>query len=54
MATKIVDRMLPTTMVGSDPRPHWFDYQLLGRDVRIAVRLHRTAMRRRSPTRPSR
>ena len=25
-------------MVGSYPRPHWFDYQLLGRDVRVAFK----------------
>src|SRR6185503_15590988 len=25
--------LLPTTMVGSYPRPHWFRYQLEGRDV---------------------
>jgi methionine synthase II (cobalamin-independent) len=33
---KIVDTILPTTMVGSYPRPEWFKYQLLGRDVREA------------------
>src|SRR4051812_50064233 len=38
MATKIVDRILPTTMVGSYPRPHWFKHQLLGRDVRVAFK----------------
>jgi 5-methyltetrahydropteroyltriglutamate--homocysteine methyltransferase len=38
MPTKIVDTILPTTMVGSYPRPHWFDYQLLGRDVRVAFK----------------
>ena len=27
------DRLLPTTMVGSYPRPRWFRHQLLGRDV---------------------
>ncbi|HUH05183.1 MAG TPA: cobalamin-independent methionine synthase II family protein [Kofleriaceae bacterium] len=26
-------KLLPTTMVGSYPRPHWFSYQLEGRDV---------------------
>ena len=26
--TKIVDTILPTTMVGSYPRPHWFHDQL--------------------------
>jgi 5-methyltetrahydropteroyltriglutamate--homocysteine methyltransferase len=38
MPTKIVDTILPTTMVGSYPRPHWFGYQLLGRDVRVAFK----------------
>jgi len=27
----IVDTVLPTTMVGSYPRPHWYTQQLLGR-----------------------
>jgi 5-methyltetrahydropteroyltriglutamate--homocysteine methyltransferase len=35
---KIVDTILPTTMVGSYPRPKWFTYQLLGRDVRVAFK----------------
>jgi len=30
--------LLPTTMVGSYPRPKWFNYQLLGRDVRVAFK----------------
>jgi methionine synthase II (cobalamin-independent) len=38
MATKIVDKLLPTTMVGSYPRPHWYKHQLLGRDIRIAFK----------------
>ena len=38
MLRKIVDRILPTTMVGSYPRPQWFQYQLLGRDVRNAFK----------------
>ena len=38
MLTKIVDTILPTTMVGSYPRPHWFTQQLLGRDIRIAFK----------------
>jgi 5-methyltetrahydropteroyltriglutamate--homocysteine methyltransferase len=38
MPIKIVDRILPTTMVGSYPRPHWFKHQLLGRDVRVAFK----------------
>lgn len=35
---KIVDTILPTTMVGSYPRPHWFTQQLDGRDVRVAFK----------------
>src|SRR5918996_157275 len=35
---KIVDTILPTTMVGSYPRPDWFRYQLAGRDVRVAFK----------------
>src|SRR3954466_15962203 len=38
MPRKIADHILPTTMVGSYPRPNWFDYQLLGRDVRLAFK----------------
>ena len=38
MPRKIVDTILPTTMVGSYPRPHWFGYQLDGRDVRVAFK----------------
>jgi 5-methyltetrahydropteroyltriglutamate--homocysteine methyltransferase len=38
MAKKIVDTILPTTMVGSYPRPHWYTRQLLGRDVRVAFK----------------
>jgi len=38
MTTKIVDTVLPTTMVGSYPRPHWFRHQLLGRDIRVAFK----------------
>jgi 5-methyltetrahydropteroyltriglutamate--homocysteine methyltransferase len=38
MARKIVDTILPTTMVGSYPRPQWYRQQLLGRDVRIAFK----------------
>jgi 5-methyltetrahydropteroyltriglutamate--homocysteine methyltransferase len=38
MPKKIVDRILPTTMVGSYPRPHWFKHQLLGRDIRVAFK----------------
>jgi 5-methyltetrahydropteroyltriglutamate--homocysteine methyltransferase len=35
-----VDTILPTTMVGSYPRPHWYTYQLLGRDIRVAFKHH--------------
>ena len=38
MPRKIVDTILPTTMVGSYPRPHWFTQQLRGRDVRVAFK----------------
>ena len=38
MTKKIVDTILPTTMVGSYPRPHWYHQQLLGRDVRVAFK----------------
>jgi 5-methyltetrahydropteroyltriglutamate--homocysteine methyltransferase len=38
MLTKIVDTILPTTMVGSYPRPHWYKQQLLGRDIRVAFK----------------
>ena len=38
MPTKIVDTILPTTMVGSYPRPHWFKQQLDGRDAMIAFK----------------
>jgi 5-methyltetrahydropteroyltriglutamate--homocysteine methyltransferase len=30
--------MLPTTMVGSYPRPGWYKQQLLGRDIRVAFK----------------
>jgi len=35
---KIIDTILPTTMVGSYPRPSWYHQQLLGRDVRVAFK----------------
>ena len=38
MKLKIVDTLLPTTMVGSYPRPHWYQQQLLGRDIRVAFK----------------
>ncbi len=36
---KIVDTILPTTMVGSYPRPSWFTQQLAGRDVLDAFKV---------------
>ena len=38
MPKKIVDTILPTTMVGSYPRPSWYRQQLLGRDIRVAFK----------------
>src|SRR5213593_2802711 len=38
MPKQIVDTVLPTTMVGSYPRPKWFRDQLLGRDIRVAFK----------------
>ncbi len=38
MTRKVVDTILPTTMVGSYPRPQWFQQQLLGRDIRSAFK----------------
>jgi 5-methyltetrahydropteroyltriglutamate--homocysteine methyltransferase len=38
MPIKIIDTILPTTMVGSFPRPHWYKHQLLGRDIRVAFK----------------
>src|SRR6266852_3154828 len=35
---RVVDTILPTTMVGSYPRPKWFTQQLLGRDIRVAFK----------------
>ena len=35
---QVVDTILPTTMVGSYPRPKWYTQQLLGRDVRVAFK----------------
>src|SRR5947209_845972 len=32
-------QLLPTTMVGSYPRPHWFTWQLEGRDVLDAFKV---------------
>jgi methionine synthase II (cobalamin-independent) len=34
----VVDTILPTTMVGSYPRPKWFTQQLDGRDIRVAFK----------------
>ena len=36
--TKITNTILPATMVGSYPRPHWYHQQLLGRDIRVAFK----------------
>jgi 5-methyltetrahydropteroyltriglutamate--homocysteine methyltransferase len=33
------ETLLPTTMVGSYPRPHWFTAQLEGRDIREAFKV---------------
>src|SRR5262245_55450743 len=38
MPTKIVDTIVPATMVGSYPRPHWYRHQLRGRDIRVAFK----------------
>ncbi len=38
MASKFTNTLLPTTMVGSYPRPHWYRQQLLGRDIRVAFK----------------
>lgn len=38
MPRKIVDTILPTSMVGSYPRPRWYRHQLRGRDVRVAFK----------------
>ena len=32
------DTVLPTTMIGSYPRPGWFTQQLDGRDIRVAFK----------------
>jgi methionine synthase II (cobalamin-independent) len=34
----ITSTVLPTTMVGSYPRPYWFTQQLLGRDIHVAFK----------------
>jgi len=38
MPKQVVKQILPTTMVGSYPRPSWFKQQLLGRDIRVAFK----------------
>jgi 5-methyltetrahydropteroyltriglutamate--homocysteine methyltransferase len=35
---KVVDTILPVTMVGAYPRPLWFKHQLHGRDIREALK----------------
>lgn len=35
----MTNTLLPTTMVGSYPRPHWFTYQLEGRDILEAFKV---------------
>src|SRR5215213_3128438 len=35
---RTTEMLLPTTMVGSYPRPKWFTQQLLGRDIRVAFK----------------
>lgn len=40
---KIVDTLLPVTMVGSYPRPLWFKHQLHGQDIRAAFKLEEHA-----------
>src|SRR6266550_1055232 len=37
-SSSLVGTVLPTTMVGSYPRPKWFTQQLLGRDIRVAFK----------------
>ena len=51
---KIVDTILPTTMVGSYPRPAWFTYQLLGRDARGRRRAGQPRLRLRDLSGPAR
>ena len=53
MAKKVVDKLLPTTMVGSYPRPQWFKHQLLGRDIRVAFKEVHTKRRTTTPWRRS-
>jgi 5-methyltetrahydropteroyltriglutamate--homocysteine methyltransferase len=38
MMTEPTLTLLPTTMVGSYPRPAWYDYQLAGRDIHEAFK----------------
>jgi 5-methyltetrahydropteroyltriglutamate--homocysteine methyltransferase len=40
---KIVETILPVTMVGSYPRPLWFKHQLHGQDIRAAFKLEEHA-----------
>jgi methionine synthase II (cobalamin-independent) len=39
MSKLVVDTPLPVTMVGSYPRPRWYDYQLHGADFLHAIKL---------------
>ena len=47
----MIDKLLPTTMVGSYPRPHWFLHQLSGRDIFEAFKDMRHAEAFRDATR---
>lgn len=38
MPKNVTKTIMPTTMVGSYPRPAWFKHELLGRDVRVAFK----------------
>lgn len=39
MSKLVLDTLLPTTMVGSYPRPRWYDYELHGADFLHAIKL---------------
>lgn len=40
---KVVDTVLPVTMVGSYPRPLWYKHQLHGQDIQHAFKLEEHA-----------